>query len=64
MDFDHDPVDGCGCDLCVAFRAEMDVVCDAHRDGWIGAMEADGGPLPWEIAWEPANDCTPDNEVA
>lgn len=29
-------------------------VCDARRDGWIAAMEADSdlaAPLPWELAW-------------
>ena len=29
-------------------------VCDARRDGWIAAMEADAdlaAPLPWELAW-------------
>ena len=29
-------------------------VCDARRDGWIAAMEADAdlaATLPWELAW-------------
>lgn len=29
-------------------------VCDARRDAWIAAMEADSdlaAPLPWELAW-------------
>lgn len=28
-------------------------VCDARRDAWVAAMEADeiAAPLPWELAW-------------
>lgn len=30
-------------------------VCDARRDAWIAALEAEAvaEPLPWHLCWEP-----------
>lgn len=48
---EHDPSEGCGCDRCVEARAELDVVCDERREGWIAAVEL---CLPWELGFDPA----------
>lgn len=52
MDFDHTLSDACGCDLCDAARADLCAWHDERRAVFLD--EADGGPLPWELAWAPA----------
>ena len=40
-------------DAALAADPAFAEVCDARRDAWVAAMEADeiAAPLPWELAW-------------
>lgn len=44
---------GAEIDAALAADPAFAEVCDARRDGWIAAMEADEivAPLPWDLAW-------------
>lgn len=45
---------GAEIDALLAADPAFAEVCDARRDAWIAAMEADtdlAAPLPWELAW-------------
>lgn len=64
--FEHEPREGCGCDLCVAAADDLHTIATALRDAAIDDMEARAlafdaaldaepdAPLPWEDAFEPA----------
>lgn len=38
-DINHEPSDDCACDLCVTFRADMDLIADRYRAETIEHME-------------------------
>ncbi len=44
---------GAEIDAALAADPAFAEVCDARRDAWVAAMEADeiAAPLPWELAW-------------
>jgi hypothetical protein len=46
-------VTGAEIDAALAADPTFSEVCDARRDAWVAAMEADeiAAPLPWELAW-------------
>lgn len=63
MDFAHDPIPDCGCDLCDAALSDLNDWCDARHAAFLA--EVDGGPLPFELAWvAPANDAHDVGEAA